>query len=109
MFETYFRDEWVISAFYAPPGGVATVEAGALTGYLEVLTRLTPDERAVEARVRRAGGRGAYAVYGSPVRAVSGDLGREEHRAAHGRILAALTTPGGAGDGDPPGASLEDL
>ena len=31
---------------------------------------------------------------GSPVRAVSGGPDEEEHRAAHGRILGLLTTPG---------------
>ena len=83
------------SAFSSTTGGVMTEEAGAVTGDLELLTRPTPDGRGIEALVRYAGSRDLYAVSGSPVRAVSeGPDEEEEHRAAHGRILGLLTTPG---------------
>ena len=84
------------SAFASTAGGVMTEEAGAVTGDLELLTRPTPDGSAIEALVGYAGSRELYAVSGSPVRAVSGGPDEEEHRAAHGRILGLLTTPGRA-------------
>ena len=40
------------SLFGSTAGGVLTNEAGAITGELELLTRVTPDRRAVEAMVR---------------------------------------------------------
>ena len=40
------------SAFVSTAGGVMTEEAGAITGELELLTRVTPDGGAVEAMVR---------------------------------------------------------
>ena len=76
-----------------------TEEAGAVTGDLELLTRPTRDGRGVEALVRCAGARELYTVSGAPVRAVSEVLDEEEHRAAHGRILGLLTTPGRAEGG----------
>ncbi len=85
------------SAFASTAGGVMTEEAGAVTGDLELLTRPTPDDRAIEALVRYAGARELYAVSGSPVRAASeSSPNEEEHRAAHERILGLLTTPGQA-------------
>jgi hypothetical protein len=82
------------SAFASTAGGVMTEEAGAVTGDLELLTHPTQDGRGVEALVRYAGARDLYTVSGSPVRAVSEGPDEEEHRAAHGRILGLLTTPG---------------
>jgi hypothetical protein len=82
------------SAFVSTAGGVMTEEAGAITGELELLTRVTPDGGAVEATVRYAGALDLYTVTGSPVRAVSERPDLEEHRAAHERILEVLTTPG---------------
>ncbi len=47
-----------------------TEEVGAITGELELLTRLTPDGD-IEALVRYAGAQDLYTVSGSPVPAVS--------------------------------------
>jgi len=44
--------------------------------------------------VRYAGARDLYTVSGSPVHTVSEHPDQVEHRAAHERILEALTTPG---------------
>jgi hypothetical protein len=82
------------SAFISTTGGVMTEKAGAITGELELLTRVTPDGDAVEAMVRYAGAQDLYTVSGSPVHAVSGRPDQVEHRAAHERILETLTTPG---------------
>ncbi len=82
------------STFVSTAGGVTTEEAGAITGELELLTRVTPDGGAVEAMVRYAGAQDLYTVSGSPVHAVSERPDQVEHRAAHERILEALTTPG---------------
>jgi hypothetical protein len=73
-----------------------TDEAGAITGELELLTRVTPDGDGIEAMVRYAGAQDLHTVSGSPVRAatLSERPDEVEHRAAHERILEALTTPG---------------
>jgi hypothetical protein len=70
-----------------------TEEVGAITGELELLTRVLPDGD-IEAMVRYAGARDLYTVSGSPVRALSGRPDQVEHRAAHEHILEMLTTPG---------------
>jgi len=70
-----------------------TEEAGAVTGELELLTRVTPDG-GIEAMVRYAGAQDLYTVSGSPVHAVSERPDQVEHRAAHERILETLTTSG---------------
>ena len=81
-----------------------TEEVGAITGDLELLTRLAPDGGGVEVLVRYAGARDLYTVSGSPVRAVSEGPDEEEHRAAHERVLGLLITPGRADEGgtEPP-------
>ena len=71
-----------------------TNEAGAITGELELLTRVTPDGGGIEAMVRYAGAQDLYTVSGSPVHALSELPDQVEHLAAHERILEALTTPG---------------
>ncbi len=71
-----------------------TDEAGAVTGELELMTRVTPDDRAIEAMVRYAGAQDLYTVSGSPVHAVSERPDQVEHHAAHERILKTLTTSG---------------
>lgn len=85
------------TSFRSTTGGVMTDEAGAITGELELLTRATPDGTGIEALVRYAGALDLYTVVGSPVRAVSAAPDEAEHRAAHERILEALTTPGTIG------------
>ncbi len=81
------------SSFTSTVGGVMTEEAGAITGELELLTRPTPDGSGIEALVRYGGALDLYTVAGSPVRAVSGLPDQGEHRAAHDRLLQALTMP----------------
>ena len=71
-----------------------TDEAGAITGELELLTRVTPDAGGIEAMVHYAGAQDLYTVSGSPVRAASERPDQVEHRAVHERILETLTTPG---------------
>lgn len=69
-----------------------TVEAGAVTGELELLTRPSEaDEAQLEALVRYAGAEEWYTVSGSPL---AKPAGAEDHRALHEAALARLTTPG---------------
>jgi hypothetical protein len=71
-----------------------TEEVGAITGELELLTRVALDGRGIEAMVRYAGAEDLYTVSGSPVRGVAEHPDQAEHRAAHERILETLMTPG---------------
>jgi hypothetical protein len=87
-------DRSLSSAFVSTTGGVMTEEAGAITGELELLTRVTPDGDGIEAMVRYAGAQDLYTVSGSPVHPVSAHPDQVGHRTAHERILEALTTPG---------------
>lgn len=82
------------STFSSTTGGVMTEEVGAITGELELLTRLTPDGGGIEAMVRYAGAQYLYTVSGSPVHAVSVHPDQVGHRATHERILETLMTPG---------------
>lgn len=82
------------SAFESTAGGVMTDETGAITGDLELLTRLAPDGKAIEALVRYAGAQELYTVSGSPLRGVSEHPDQVEHQQAHDLILESLTTPG---------------
>ena len=81
------------STFVSTMGGVMTEEAGAITGELELLTHVSQDGD-IKVLVRYAGARDLYTVSGSPVHTVSEHPDQVEHRAAHERILEALTTPG---------------
>ena len=78
------------SQFSSTTGGVMTVEAGAITGDLELITRPTTDGNSIEALVRYAGARDLYTISGSPVPTTS----TETHADHHQRILEQLTTPG---------------
>lgn len=80
--------EGLRSKFISTAGGVMTEEAGAVTGDLELLTRLS-DEGSVEVLVRYAGADEWYTVSGSPAQMSGGDL-----RATHQVLLARLMTPG---------------
>jgi hypothetical protein len=81
------------STFRSTTGGVMTEEVGAITGELELLTRLTPGGD-IEAMVRYSGAKDLYTVPGSQVRTVSAHPDHVKHRAAHEHILETLTTPG---------------
>lgn len=74
------------SSFTSTTGGVLTVEVGAITGDLELLTR--PAEGNIEAEIRYSGASDLYTVSGSPVPAT------DTHHKAHEAILQKLTTPG---------------
>ena len=74
------------SSFTSTTGGVLTVEVGAITGDLELLTR--PTDSGIEAEVRYAGARDLYTVSGSPMPTT------DTHHKAHEAILQKLTTPG---------------
>lgn len=81
-------DHELRSTFASTAGGVMTVEAGAVTGDLELLTR-PGEEGLVEVLVRYAGAEEWYLVAGSPVPAEAGGP-----RVTHETVLARLTTPG---------------
>jgi hypothetical protein len=74
------------SSFTSTTGGVLTVEVGAITGDLELLTR--PTDSGIQTRVRYAGARDLYTVTGSPVPTTA------THHKGHETILKQLTTPG---------------
>ena len=74
------------TSFTSTTGGVLTVEVGAITGDLELLTR--PTDSGIQTQVRYAGARDLYTVTGSPVPTT------DTHPKAHETILNQLTTPG---------------
>ncbi len=75
------------SRFDSTTGGVLTVEVGAITGGLELITRRAAGEGHVEALVRYAGARDLYTVAGSPLRTT------KANHDIHEVILGRLTTP----------------
>ena len=80
------------TSFTSTTGGVLTVEVGAITGDLELLTR--PADSGIEAEVRYAGARDLYTVIGSPVPTT------DTHHKTHEAILEHLTTPANLEDGN---------
>jgi len=76
----------LVTSFTSTTGGVMTVDAGAITGELELLT--SPIDSGIEAQVRYVGARDLYTVIGSPVRT------HGSHQEVHKTILQRLTTPG---------------
>jgi hypothetical protein len=78
------------SVFESTPGGVMTVEVGAITGELEVATR--PAYGALEARVRYVGAEEWYTVDGGPV-ALEGNA-RSSLPELHEGVLEHLLQPG---------------
>ena len=88
------RSAVLVSPFTSTTGGVMTIEVGAMTGDLELLTHPTTDNSGIEALIRYAGAGDLYTVAGSPVR----KAGAETHRDAHQRTLKRLTTPGAVED-----------
>lgn len=67
-----------------------TVEVGAITGDLELLTHATENNNSIEVLVRYTGARDQYTVAGSPISSTD----PEPHQDTHHRILQQLTTPG---------------
>jgi hypothetical protein len=84
-------------------GGVMTDEAGAVTGDLEIATRLDAENLYVS--VRYSGAEEWYTVTGSPV-----SLGeRFSLTDLHERVVSYLTTPGPVVDGNEEPVSLEEF
>ena len=68
-----------------------TVEVGAITGDLELLTYPLGNDHEIEALVRYTGARDQYTVAGSPISTTN------THQNTHDRMLEKLTTPGRTG------------
>jgi hypothetical protein len=94
------REDERRSIFRSTVGGVLTDEVGAVTGDLEVFTRL--DAEALNVFVRYAGSDEWYTVTGSPVS--PGD--RSYPADTHERVVKHLTIPGPIVDGNEEPASL---
>ena len=78
-----------------------TEEVGAITGDLELLTRLTADGTGLEVRVRYQGAQDLYTVDGGPIRLanVPDERGEREahksevHSRTHDHLMRVLTRP----------------
>jgi hypothetical protein len=88
--------------FTSTTGGVMTDKAGAITGELEVETRV--ENGVVAVRTRYAGAEEWYAVTGSPV-AVDASSSHDPCT-LHERIVAYLRRPGPVVDGNEAAVSL---
>jgi hypothetical protein len=91
-----------LSTIYSTVGGVMTDEVGAVTGKLEIVTRVAAE--ALEISVRYVGADEWYTVTGSPV-----SLNAEGHYTPadlHERVVSRLTTPGPVVDGNEEAVSL---
>ncbi len=100
------RGDGIHSQFASTTGGVMTREAGAVTGDLEIATRVEGD--ALEVCVRYAGAGEWYTVEGSPISlADTAHSSPDELRALHRRVLAHLARPGRMVDGNELSVSLE--
>ena len=90
------------STFQSTTGGVLTVEAGAITGPIEISTR--PAGGALEARVRYSGAEEWYTVEGSPAAMeTAGDLSPSE---LHERVVEHLGRAGQVVSGNEEPTSL---
>lgn len=92
------------SSFESTTGGVMTVEAGAITGELEVATH--PGSGALEVRVRYVGAEEWYTVDGSPVALESS--AQPSLPGLHEHILNHLRQPGPVVGGNEQPTSLRD-
>lgn len=91
------------STFTSTTGGVMTKEAGAITGELEVSTKVSRGE--IEADIRYAGADEWYTVEGSPAQIEDTESSAPED--LHDRVVEQLTTPGMTVDGNEQPASLK--
>jgi hypothetical protein len=90
------------STFESTTGGVMTVEAGAITGPLEI--SILPTGGALEARVRYSGAEEWYTVEGSPAALQTArDLSPSE---LHERVVEHLGQPGQVVSGNEEPTSL---
>jgi hypothetical protein len=83
-------------------GGVMTDEVGAVTGDLELATRLL-DTRLLDVSVRYAGAEEWYTVTGSPIAL---DVRSSSPAGLQERVVEYLTTPGPLVDGNEEPTSL---
>lgn len=88
------------STFTSTVGGVMTVEAGAITGELELATY--PAEETLEVFVRYVGAEEWYTVEGSPVSLKEETAPGKLHK----RVVAYLTKPGQRISGNEESVSL---
>ena len=100
------REGEIRSKIVSSVGGVMTEEVGAVTGDLEVLTRLL-QEGSAEVKVRYADAEEWYTVEGSPIGGERGPslILHELHRCA----VERLTQPGKTVNGNEEPASLAGL
>lgn len=99
------HSEALVTPFSSTTGGVMTVEVGAITGELELLTRPAAEQEAIEAMVRYAGARDLYTVAGSPVHTT----GAKSYEDTHEQVLERLTTPGPVRDSNELPVDLSDI
>lgn len=94
------------STIHSTTGGVMTREVGAVTGELEICTRLVAE--GLEVAARYAGADEWYAAAGSPVELGDdgGCLFPLELRELHEQVVGHLTTPGLTVDGNEEPVSL---
>ena len=93
------------STIYSTVGGVMTDEVGAVTGELELLSRVGAG--VLDVWVRYAGAGEWYTVTGSPVSLDA--AGRCAPADLHERVVNHLTKPGPIVDGNEEPVSLEGL
>lgn len=84
--------EGLRSTFDSTTGGVMTDEAGAITGELELETRI--EDEVLTASVRYAGAEEWYSVAGGPIH-FAGCGPAASHAELHGRVVEHLSEPGG--------------
>ncbi len=90
------------SVVHSTLGGVMTDEVGAVTGDLEISTRLLDESALLDVRVRYVGAEEWYTVTGSPV--APGD--RYPAADLHERVVEYLTTPASVEGGNEEPTSL---
>jgi hypothetical protein len=91
------------STIHSPTGGVMTREVGAVTGELEICTRLIAG--CLEVAVRYSGAEEWYTVEGSPI-PLDSATGLLTPKRLHRRVAEQLTKPGPIVDGNEQPASL---
>lgn len=98
------RNDEMRSTVTSTTGGVMCREVGAVTGDLEVSTRLVSE--GLEVNARYAGADEWYTVEGSPVPLENAAAKPED---LHDLVVERLTTPGKFVDGNERPSTLEDL
>ncbi len=93
------------STIYSTAGGLMTDEVGAVTGDLEIVTRVATGR--LDVSVRYAGADEWYTVTGSPVSL--GAAGYYTPVDLHERVVSHLSKPGPAVNGNEEPVSLEGL